>query len=446
MFSSLKTVAKRKLLARQLKKDDSETRKFAIEELGDLGEAADVEVIALALKDEDVSVRKAAAKALSEIGERKAVDPLVECITDRRFPEGAWQTEVLLALESLNDPRSVEACTQALTNTSVKVRCAAASALGNLGEPSAIPALIACLKDKDNEVVRQAGRALTKLGSSAVGPLIQMLENESGQAQQAAADALGVIGDLQAIEPLIAALKSKDSYLQITVAKALSKFDDPRVAAPLVQALEESSTAAFFYGVREEAEVALVKMGRRAIEPFLLALRDPNAGGRAIIAKLLAQIPDPRTFDPLVEMLNEPNPELRNAALHSLMTLDPRRAQPVVQSMLSDPDCRMRYAAAESLVKSGWAPATSLEHAQLAIGFGKFNEAMCHGEEAIQLVLGYAQDEDASTRREVFKALGHSRDARFVETLAAAAVTEFEPDVQRAIVDSLKGLEAVASA
>jgi len=214
----------------------------------------------------------------------------------------------------------------------------------------------------------------------------------------------------------------------------------------LVQALEESSTAAFFYGVREEAEFALMKMGKRAIEPFLLALRDPNAGGRAIIAELLGQIPDPRTFDPLVETLNDPNPELRNAALHSLMKLDRRRAQPVVQSMLSDPDSRMRHAAAELLVNSGWAPASPLEHAQLAIGLGKFEEAMRHGEEAIQLVLGCAQDEDAGVRREVFKALGHSGDARFVETLAAAVVTEGEPGVQSAILDALQGLDAVASA
>jgi HEAT repeat protein len=443
MLSSLKTLAKRKLLARQLKDADSETRIAAVEELGELGQATDVDVIAPALKDENAAVRQAAAKALSEIGAPQAVHPLIECITDRRFPDGAWQTEILLALESLNDPRSTEACTQALNNSSVKVRRAAASALGNLGEPSAIPALIAALRDEDTEVVRQAGYALTKLGTPAVGPLIQMLDGESGQPQQAAADALGVIGDPQAIEPLIAALKSKDSFLQIAVARALSKFDDPRVVAPLVQALEESSTAAFFYGVREEAEVALLKMGGRAIEAFLAALRDPNAGGRAIIARLLGQIPDPRTFDPLVEALNDPDPELRNAALHSLMTLDAQRAQPVAQAMLSDPHSRLRRTAAELLVKSGWAPATPLEQAQLAIGLGKFCEAMWYGDEAIQLVLGYAQDEDADIRREVFKALGQSRDPQFIDVLTTASVTESEPQVQSAIFQSLEEIGAV---
>lgn len=445
MFSSLKTIAKRKFLERQLKDADSETRRSAIEALGELGEPADADLIARALKDEDVTVRMAAAKAMSGLGEHNAVDPLVECITERRFPDGEWQTEILVALESLKDPRSVEACTQALTHTSVKVRCAAASALGNLGDPSVIPALMASLRDKEYTVVRQSGRALTKLGRSAVGPLIQMLEYESGQGQNAAAEALGVIGDPQAIEPLIAALKSEDSFLQIAAAKALSNFDDPRVASPLVHALEESSTAAFFYGVREEAEAALIKMGRRAIEAFLLALRDPNAGGKVIIAKLLGQIHEPRNFDALVETLGDPSLELRKAALQSLMTLDQQRAQPVVQSMLSDPDYRVRHAAAELLVSSGVVPASRLEHAQLAIGLGKFRDALRHGDDAIRLILVCAQDDDAGVRREVFEALGHSGDARFVETLNSALTMESDPGVQRAIFNALEGLGAVAA-
>lgn len=444
MFSSLKVIAKRKILARQLRDTDAEARRAAVEELGEVGDATDVDVIAPALRDEDASVRQAAAKALREIGEHKAVAPLMDSITERRYPDGAWQTEILLALESLNDPRSVEACAQALTNASVKVRRTAASALGNLGEPSAIPALIAAMRDTDGEVVRQVSYALAKLGRAAVGPLIQVLHDESGQAQQAAADALGIIGDPQAIDPLIAALKSEDSFLQIAVAKSLSKFDDPRVVAPLVQALEESSTAAFFYGVREEAEVALVKMGSRAIESFLVALRDPQAGGRAIVARLLGQIPDPRSIEPLVDALNDPNLELRKAALHSLLKLDPSRAPTVAQFVLSDPDARMRLSAAEALVAAGWAPATPLEHALLAIGRGKFREAMWHGDEGVQLVLGCAQDEDAGIRREVFKALGGSGDPSFVDVLTAAAVTECEPQVQSAIYQALEDIGAAA--
>jgi HEAT repeat protein len=446
MFSTLKTMARRKLLARQLKDADPEARTAAVEELGELGQPADVDVIVAALKDEDVSVRKAAAKALRAISDPKASEPLMKCLIDAGTPEGAWQTEILYALESLNDPRSVNACAQALTNSNAKVRRAAASALGNLGEPLAIPSLVAAMRDEDDEVVRQAGFALTKLGGSAVAPLIQMLECDSGRTRQAAADALGVIGDPRAIEPLIAALQCNDSFMQITVAKALSKFNDPRVAAPLIQALGESSTAAFFYGVREEAEAALVNMGRHAIEPFLVALRDPNAGGRAIIARLLGQIPDARSVEPLLEALDDPDPELRKAALRSLMTLDPRRAMPVAQSKLSDPNSHMRHAAAELLLKSGWAPATRLDHAQLAIGLGKFHEAIGDGDEAIQLLLERSQDEDATIRCGVFKALGQSRDPRLLDPLAAAAATESEPEVQRAIFEALEGMGPDATA
>jgi HEAT repeat protein len=128
------------------------------------------------------------------------------------------------------------------------------------------------------------------------------------------------------------------------------------------------------------------------------------------------------------------------------MTLDPQRALPVAQFMLSDADSRMRRTAAELLVKSGWAPAAPLEHAQLAIGLGKFSEAMWHGDEAVQLVLGFARDQDAGIRREVFKALGLSRDPQFIEILYAAAVTESEPLVQSAILQSLQELGVDVSA
>jgi hypothetical protein len=105
----------------------------------------------------------------------------------------------------------------------VGVRQAAARALGQIGDPQATPALIQALRDKKWEVRRAAAEALEKIGDPQATPaLIQALRYEDVGVRQAAAWALEKIGDPQATPALIQALQ--DGWVRDVAAWALLKL------------------------------------------------------------------------------------------------------------------------------------------------------------------------------------------------------------------------------
>lgn len=433
------------LLARKLKDPDPEVRQFALEELGNIGSRWDVKTIAAALSDEKSSVRRAAAQALRKIGDPRAVEALATGLADDKLPGPGWQTEFVVALESFNDPRALDPLITALNHPQAKVRRAAASALGKLKNPQSLEPLIVAVKDPDPDVAREAGDALAKLGQAAVPHLLRILQTERGYAQNIAAEALGIAGDPVAIPALIEALKEKDSYLQITVAKALARFNDPRVITPLIEALDESSTAAFFYGVREEAETSLIKMGANAVQPLIDALLSRFGQSRVFIVKMLGQIPDPRSFEPLLDALRDPSADVRKATIYSLAAVEKRRAIEPILPFLDDPDAPTRRVAAETLVKIGWEIKTDRDQAKYLAALGKYADALALGDAGIEALLRLLQDDDDSVRKTVSKVLGRTGDARVLQSLRNATLKETKPDIQKNIVEALEAAGSPAT-
>jgi len=89
-----------------------------------------------------------------------------------------------------------------------------------------------------------------------VDGLVRALAPENDyDVREAAADALGEIGDPRAVEPLIAALGDPDGDVREAAAEALGTIGDPRAVGPLTAALKDPSG-----GVRQEAEKALARL------------------------------------------------------------------------------------------------------------------------------------------------------------------------------------------
>jgi HEAT repeat protein len=112
------------------------------------------------------------------------------------------------------------------------VRAAAAETLGRLGAVEPVPALIAALEDKNEDVRCQAARALGHLRDErAVLPLSGMLYKDvSPPARQAAAFALGEIGNMRALTILKAAVDDPDPNVRATASSAVKrvkKVDTP---------------------------------------------------------------------------------------------------------------------------------------------------------------------------------------------------------------------------
>jgi hypothetical protein len=116
-----------------------------------------------------------------------------------------------------------------LRDAHLRVRSAAAQALGRIGEAQAAEPLCAALRDPDQDVRRAAAEALQKIGvpgdpvtrvwhavgmqnwaqcvelrGVAVEPLCAVLQDEEKDVRAAAAEALAQIGDDRAVEPLLA--------------------------------------------------------------------------------------------------------------------------------------------------------------------------------------------------------------------------------------------------
>ena len=75
-----------------------------------------------------------------------------------------------------------------------------------------------------------------RLGSQAVDPLIDCLQNEDSDIRRVAALYLGVSAASRAVPPLIRRLSDPDESVRVFAAGALGKLGDPRAIEPLKQA------------------------------------------------------------------------------------------------------------------------------------------------------------------------------------------------------------------
>lgn len=147
---------------------DPTKREHALSTIEKIPDAVDR--IITRLKSKDEIGRRMAVEALGIIGDAKAVGPLIEILTDTDEKEG--------------------------------LRWKAVKALGKLKE--AAEPLIGILKEAEEpKTLEFVAMALGDIGKTdAVGPLIQVLEDENEWTRARAAEALGKMGDSRAIEPL----------------------------------------------------------------------------------------------------------------------------------------------------------------------------------------------------------------------------------------------------
>jgi HEAT repeat protein len=192
-----------------------------VEALGKIGDSQAVESLVAALRGADKHVQEAASQALARIGE-KAVGPLVEVVTGDL---GAT-----------------------LYNNKEEERRRAAKTLAAIASPVAVDRLIAAFSSPDHTVRGFCAMALSGYNEARVtNELIRLIGYECYYVCCAAAEALGVIGDPCAVQPLIDALeaqagKDHDWKLPRGIIIALSKLGDARAIEPLSTFLSHKSS------------------------------------------------------------------------------------------------------------------------------------------------------------------------------------------------------------
>jgi len=182
-------------LLTDLHNDDYRIRRQAIENLAKTKDKRAVSNLLTTIHDNDWSIQAAAIKALGEIGDSQAVPTLIEAV----LGDDEWVAE------------------------------AAATALGMIGDVRAIPALIRALFSEDllkrfDGLLEQKSRSI----NSETWVLLGQSYFDISDLRCAAARALGQIGNVQALPSLITALNdAHDIYVQQAAAQALERISTP---------------------------------------------------------------------------------------------------------------------------------------------------------------------------------------------------------------------------
>jgi len=291
--------------------------------LSTLGKDA-LEPLIIALKDKTPDIRRSAVETLGEIGDSQALTPLIDVLNDE---DAAVRNEAITALGGITNPGTVKYLLAALKDPRYD-RKKVIDALGETGDPAPLEFLIYALQDTTWE-----GRIY----------------------QEAAARALGKIGDVRAVEPLIAAVNSKFYEVRKEAVEALGKIGDSRIEIHLITALKDENE-----NLREAAVAALCSISKPgATESLIKALSDKDCFVREGAANVLGQIgwqssnKDERAVyltakqewtelqaagehavKPLTTVLEDENPEIRRNAVYTLGKIgSPEAVEPLIAAV-----------------------------------------------------------------------------------------------------------------
>ena len=293
---------------------------------------------------------------------------------------------------------------RALSHDSCLVREAAADALGQVGDRRAVDPLIKALSDDKYGITRvreAAAKALVQLGDVAVDPLVKTLTDPKGSVRLAAAKALQQLGQPEWVRCIRG---DNDDFAR------LASSGEPGGSALLIAALSDGDR-----DVRRRVPLALVRLGATALDPLVNALSDDSSDIRDQAARALGQLGDRRAVDPLLKALSGDDSRVRNRAAEALGYLGDKRAVDPLIKILSDDELCVDPSAVEALGRLGDKRAVD---PLMALRFRAGN---------------------SSVQRALAEALGQLGDKRAVDKLIRWAFDD-SPSVREAAANALRQL------
>lgn len=156
------------------------------------------------LQSHDSQLQTAVAVTLSRIDSTFPayldLQLLLKALTGEDDEERVYASQALVAFTKIK-PDTSSLLLKHLETKSVKVVCAAALALGEIGSPQAIGPLAIKLRDSDEKVRNYAAYALGKIGVAAFPELVKALREPKAEVRRVALAGLGQLGP--AAEPAI---------------------------------------------------------------------------------------------------------------------------------------------------------------------------------------------------------------------------------------------------
>lgn len=147
------------------------------------------------------------------------------------------------------------------------------------------------------------------------------------------------------LEGLVRALQdSTDPQVRQYAAYLLGKAQNPRAIQPLIEALAD-----FDKSVREQATLALSRIGKAAIEPLAEAMNEPKWQTRYRAAEALGKIADEKAVKPLIQGLRDNRDHVRYMAAKGLKDIGDSDAIEPIVILLKDENRYVRMMAVRAL-------------------------------------------------------------------------------------------------
>ncbi|HTW92338.1 MAG TPA: HEAT repeat domain-containing protein [bacterium] len=172
-------------------------------------------------------------------------------------PDPARRIAAMQALAEAKDTVSVPPIVELLKDTLPDIRKQAATSLGAIGDRRACQPLAEFYDHEQIEDVQDAGaRALIRLGSFSVEPLVGLLSSARPVVRSGAARALGKIGTRSAVDPLMSLLRDRDPDVRMDAIFALRQIGDARGMEAIASMVQDTNP-----DVQSAAEQALSGQG-----------------------------------------------------------------------------------------------------------------------------------------------------------------------------------------
>jgi HEAT repeat protein len=146
------------------------------------------------------------------------------------------------------------------------------------------------------------------------------------------------------VRGLIRLLNHRNPDVQYEAAEALGEIRDASAVCPLVAILTGDSLS----GVRWKAAEALSRIGILAVDPLIVALKNPDDDVRWKVAMALGEIGDPRAIGPLIGLLADSDRFVKSRAALALGMIGEPAVDPLIVA-LQEGDGNQRWGAAIAL-------------------------------------------------------------------------------------------------
>lgn len=269
------------------------------------------------------------------------------------------------ALAYEKDPRAIKALLNAYADSDPKIRAAAVSALSGKvksGDPEVTAALIKAMSDSDTDARRSAAYAFSDWSEpKAVDALLRLLRDENSSTRQYAIVSLGTAGDKRAVGAITPFLKDQQESLRDAAVAALKKLGVSEEQIKGSQASPAELVAALYPKARDKEysiySAAITEIGRikdpDSVDALIgIFLTHPEMSARTLSATYLGGYgpSNEKARDVLLRASKEEKDKyVRNAAVTALRNFRGEVVYSALTSALSDPEAYVRNSAIDSL-------------------------------------------------------------------------------------------------